>query len=103
MPLSSAAPVSIVGASAILMPSGRTYCIDGADKSKRDAADTVEVESSARKLTGFVKPAAVASLWQSASAPVTPEVVSKEALDTNAIRPAAGVYVSGVTWEVSRQ
>lgn len=86
-----------------MMPSGRTYGIDIADKLKRDAADTVEVESNARKCVGFANPAEAASLWQSASAPATSEVVSNELADRKATRPAAGVYVSGVTWEVSKQ
>jgi len=70
---------------------------------KRDAAEAVEVESKARKWVAFAKPAAVASLWQSASGPAEPEVVSKEPLDTNAWRPGAAVTVSGLMWEVSKQ
>lgn len=85
------------------MPSGRTYGIDNADKSKRDAADTAEVESNARKFVGFVKLAAAASVWQSVSAPVTPLVVSNEPADTNPMRPGTGVTVSGVMWVVSKQ
>ena len=103
MPLSSAVPAAIVGASAILMPSGRTYGIDPIVKVKRDAADTVEVESSARNVEAFANPALVASLTQSASAPVWPLVLSNEALEMNATRPVAGVTVTVLMWEVSKQ
>src|ERR1700733_1509219 len=103
MPLSSVAPAASVTASAILMPSGRTYGADIADISKRDAADVVEVESRARNCEGFGKPAAVASLWHNASAPDTPWLVTNDPFDTNASRPGAGVMVRAVTWLVSKQ
>ncbi len=85
------------------MPSGRTYGADVADISKRDAAGAVEVESSARNVVGFARPAAVASFWQSVSAPDTPWLVANDPFDTNASRPGAGVTVSALTWLVSKQ
>src|ERR1700678_3367819 len=103
MPLLSVAPAASVGASAISMPSGRTYTADVADMSKRDAAGTVEVESSARNCVGFARPAAVASLWHKASAADTPWLVLNDPIDTNAIRPGTGVTVNAVTWLVSKQ
>src|ERR1700691_539239 len=103
MPLSSEAPAAMVGASAILMPSGRTYGADIADISKRDAADAVEVESIARNCVGFGKPAAVASAWHSASAPDTAWLVTNDPLDTNASRPGVRVTVSAVMWLMSKQ
>ena len=103
MPLSSGAPDAIVGASAILIPSGRTYGSDIAKKSKpeRMAAGVVEVESSAWKVPG--SEAADASVAHKVSAPATPEVLSSVPLETNAIRPGVLVTVRGVTWEVSKQ
>src|SRR5271154_5266737 len=90
MPLSRVEPAAIVGASAISMPSGRTYGADIADISKRDAAGTVEVESSARNVVEFARPAALASFWQRVSAPATPWLVANDPFDTNAMRPAPG-------------
>src|SRR5271166_6100575 len=103
MPLSSVEPAAIVGASAISIPSGRTYGADIADISKRDAAGTVEVETSARKVVGFARPAALASFWQRVSAPAMPWLVAKDSFDTNAMRPAAGVTVSAFTRLMPKQ
>src|SRR5271168_3445482 len=101
MPLSSWSPDAMVVASAISMPSGRTYGSEAADKLKRDAAGAVEVESSAWKVP--VSEAAEASLAQMVSAAAMPEPASKPVAETNAIRPDVLVTVSGVTCEVSKQ
>src|SRR6202045_765660 len=96
-------PHASVGASAISIPSGRTNGGDIADISNREAADAVEVESSALKLLAPGKLAAVASLWHRVSAPDKPVDGSKRPTETNARRPEKGVRVSGVLGETSKQ
>ena len=103
MPLSSAPPDAIVGASAILMPSRRTYGCDPAIKLNLDAAEVAVVESNARKLDALVSPALVASVWQIVSAASAPELGLNEPLDIKAMRPATGVMVRVLVWEVSKQ
>src|SRR5271156_3358087 len=103
MPLARVEPAAIVGASAISMPSGRTYGADAADISKRDAAGAVEVDSSARNVVGFARPAAPASFWQGVSAPAPPWLVANHPFETNAMRPAIGATVSALTRLVPKQ
>src|ERR1700684_3793388 len=97
------APIASEGASAILIPSGRTNGSDTMVMSKREAADAVEVDSSAIMVSAFASPALDASVWQILSAIAIPVKGSKSVFDTKAPRPETGVYVSGSAWDVSKQ
>jgi hypothetical protein len=101
MPLLSAAPVAIAGALAIFIPSIRTYGALPTVRSKREAAEADDVASSALNVPG--SPAPDASLAHCVSAPAIPEVVSKMFDVTNANRPVAGITMSGLTFDVSKQ
>src|SRR5260221_13194635 len=96
-------PIASVGASAILMPSGRTNGREPIVMSNRDAADAAEVESRARKLLGFARPAVAASVWHSVSAVEMPVDGSKSPLDIKATRPMTAGMGIGLVCDVSKQ
>src|SRR5690242_6978573 len=87
---SSAPAIRAVGVAATWTPSLRTHVRPF--RSKREAAVDVVVERSALYVPG--RPPAVAWVWQNESAPPSPPP-TVHGVETNAMRPAAGVTVTG--------